>query len=189
MKKYKLKKDFSFLKAGNEVFLDFDCRKGKEFVEVYTLKSTYIGNMEVLKDTTSEFFEKIPEKPKSVWDLEGGDYYFSIQDLIVDNCIIYNYEVMNQLRELGDVFLTREEAEKEFERRKEIQKIKKYCWENSINMNNSFESQTFYSNSITGNIEYTCNFKNGNPIGYFSLKDAEKILEKFEEELKIILDV
>lgn len=64
--------------------------------------------------------EPYTEKPKSVWDLKEGDTYYSIygngnvssEEKWFDN----DYE--NNYREIGNVFLTREEAEFEVERRR-----------------------------------------------------------------------
>lgn len=69
---------------------------------------------------TESFLKPYVEKPKSVWDLKEGDTYYVI-----------DYDVMNvrsvmflddtddiNYRELGNCFLTKEEAEYELERRK-----------------------------------------------------------------------
>lgn len=69
---------------------------------------------------TEPYLDPYVEKPKSVWDLKEGDTYYVI-----------DYDVMNvrsvmflddtddiNYRELGNCFLTKEEAENELERRK-----------------------------------------------------------------------
>lgn len=58
-------------------------------------------------------------KPKSAWDLREGDEYFYIYGITVYQAYWGNSEHYDQLRILaGDVFLTKEEAEKEVERKK-----------------------------------------------------------------------
>ena len=69
-------------------------------------------------EISEDLLEPYIEKPKSVWDLQNGDTYY-----------VFDYDVMNvrsvkflddtddiNYRELGNCFLTKEEAESELER-------------------------------------------------------------------------
>ena len=73
-----------------------------------------------LDEIHEDLLEPYTEKPKSVWNLKEGDTYYSIygngnvssEEKWFDN----DYE--NNYREIGNVFLTNEEAKFEVERRK-----------------------------------------------------------------------
>lgn len=61
------------------------------------------------------------EKPKSVWDLQDGDTYYAINTFngkIYKDTFCDNGYYLGKKRELCDLFLTKEEAETEVERRK-----------------------------------------------------------------------
>ena len=63
--------------------------------------------------------EKIPHKPKSVWDLKNGDEYYYIDyygeiKSVFNECCDEDVDIIK----CGNAFLTREEAEHEVERRK-----------------------------------------------------------------------
>ena len=60
------------------------------------------------------------EKPKSVWDLKEGDTYYSIygNGNVSSEKKWFDDDYENNYREIGNVFLTKEEAEFEVERRK-----------------------------------------------------------------------
>lgn len=107
MKQYKVLKDFPSSDGGY----------------IHELGTTY-------KPTQSEtrtenllkfgFIEEIPEQPKTVWDLERGDNFWFIN---ADDKSAYVsrskwHSTYEPEREIGDVFLTKEEAEKELARRK-----------------------------------------------------------------------
>lgn len=65
--------------------------------------------------------EKIPQKPKSVCDLKHGDEYYYINMFCgVTRTTFYNdtYDTDKKIIEVGNAFLTREEADHEAERRK-----------------------------------------------------------------------
>lgn len=126
MKQYKLLKDLPTFKAGDIFELEYtgdltfvehgDTHKTAVPLVVAYTKLTLEKFPNILKD----WFEEIPEKPKTVEDLKEGDkwYYISYNSMChyvassrVLNCI-------NTFREVGNVFLTGEEAEKELARRK-----------------------------------------------------------------------
>jgi hypothetical protein len=60
----------------------------------------------------------VKPKPKSVWDLKVGDKHWCILSYGMEECSWINGEADLKRRELNNVFLTKEEAEFEVERRK-----------------------------------------------------------------------
>ena len=68
------------------------------------------------------------QKPKTIWDLniEDGEEYYVLWSDGSTGCHIFNSQDDEVLREMGNVFLTREEAEFEKERRKIEAILRKY---------------------------------------------------------------
>ena len=62
--------------------------------------------------------EKIPQKPKSVWDLTEEDMYYFINCYGEIDSTFYDCDEDVDIIKCGNAFLTREEAEHEVERRK-----------------------------------------------------------------------
>lgn len=82
------------------------------------------------EDIKSLIIEKAEaeQKPKSIWDLkkEDGEQYYVLRttgDINIDN---FSSRLDEYIREAGNVFLTREEAEFEIERRKIEVIMRKY---------------------------------------------------------------
>lgn len=69
---------------------------------------------------TEPYLDPYVEKPKSVWDLKEGDTYYSIygNGNVSSEEKWFDDDYENHYREIGNVFLTREEAEFEVERRR-----------------------------------------------------------------------
>lgn len=96
------------------------------------------------------------------------------------------------------MFLSAEEAQKELEKRNAIQRIKKYCWENNIeladtdfsnNINNkkffiyyNIVNKKFFSDSFVYSICY-------NIFLFKNKSDAQKVIENCEDDLKIIFNI
>ena len=66
--------------------------------------------------------------PKSIWDLVYGDKFISINAFgdITENCIWEDTVFDEEMRSAGNVFLTKEEASKEVDRRKVETLLLKY---------------------------------------------------------------
>lgn len=147
MKKYKLKKDFLHLRAGDVV--DVFKRKDEWPISitkyVISIKDWLIA--EIVDSTHfvfEEYFEEIKEERKSIFNLEEWDKYYYLY--IHWEVGLYTYEDTNfDNNTIGvwNAFLTRQEAKKEVERRKAIQKIKKYCWENNIKYKENVSNNGF----------------------------------------------
>lgn len=85
------------------------------------------GEYEV-KEGFVDLLEK--PKPKSVWDLEGGDKYYYIDEYgDISDSRIGNDSFEGAKFSIGNVFLTEEDAEFAVERLKVIAELKKYAKE------------------------------------------------------------
>lgn len=119
MKRYKLLKDLPLFDAGEDGFyLDPDgnmrhndgCR-GRTVISAIDLAR--------FPHILVRWFEEIPEKLRTVWDLEEGDEYWFIDAINVIDRDIWNGGIFCiQNRRVGNVFLTKDEAKKELARRK-----------------------------------------------------------------------
>lgn len=123
MKKYRLKKDLPTFKAGDEFFIPSS--GGLWLIEDYTNDGPISKILAYTQSTLDKFpniltdwFEEIPEQPETVWDLENGDDFWLVDTSEAEVCMCQWVNVYKPERECGDVFLTREEAEKELARRK-----------------------------------------------------------------------
>ncbi len=119
MKWYKLLKDLPMFDAGEEEFyLDPDgnlmhCAPGRG--ETIYPAPTLARHPEILQD----WFEEIPEQPKTVWDLKKGDMMAVIDEDFEAFEREWDDDASDHyIRSMGDVFLTKEDAEKELARRK-----------------------------------------------------------------------
>ena len=88
-------------------------------------KDKYYYNVEwehddYLDEIYEDLLEPYTEKHKSVWDLKEGDTYYSIygNGNVSSEKKWFDDDYENNYREIGNVFLTREEAEFEVERRR-----------------------------------------------------------------------
>lgn len=99
--------------------------KLKDLMEQYGEYDVVLSKREA---TNEIMIEGRKPKPKTVWDLEKGDNHHWI-DITGDVCINVPWkdtEEDKQAREIGNVFLTKEEAEKDVERRKVENLLLKY---------------------------------------------------------------
>ena len=88
--------------------------------------------------------EKIPQKPKSVWDLKIGDEYWYITLLGYVEEVSYQSddEDINIIKS-GNAFLTREEAEFEVERRKCESILLKYGTMDLISLGDNYTKKYY----------------------------------------------
>lgn len=125
MKKYKLKKDLPTFKAGDKFALrvdgglwliddydesgDIDCR-----VKAYDKQT-----LSKFPNIITDWFEEIPEEPKTVWDLKEGDNGWFIEGGGVKKYVSMDeieLEFFKDKIEVGDGFTTVKEAKKELAR-------------------------------------------------------------------------
>lgn len=192
MKKYKLKKDLPTWKAGTIFWIwEDECLYGlsEDNKPIMVYSAITLINFDLLKN--SEWFEEVEEE-KSIFELDYGDKYFYIDDFSeVKEAEVENETFENDLN-YGNVFLTKEEAEKELRKREAIMKIKKYCWENDIEIEyNREKSYIITYDFVREKFIYTylpeimpvC------PFYFNEIIKTERIIENCKKDLKIIFDV
>lgn len=65
------------------------------------------------------YIERIPEQPNTVWDLKNGDRYYIIELGAHITRVTWTSDIFDKsAREIGNIFLTKADAEKELARRK-----------------------------------------------------------------------
>ena len=92
---------------------DYSFNTDKYFYNVEWEQDDYLDEIH------EDLLEPYIEKPKSVWDLKEGDRYYVISERYGEVLeTTWKYNIDSNSREIGNAFLTREEAEFEVERRK-----------------------------------------------------------------------
>lgn len=131
--------------------------------------------------------EKIPQKPKTVWDLKNGDEYYYINMCGNVNITTFSNdtcEIDKKIIEVGNAFLTKEEAKNEVERRKCESILLKYGTRNFM----SFEYYDdkyyiMYNNTLENVYVDCCNFMQIQGSIYFKTKElAQKAIDEVTEE-------
>lgn len=118
-------------------------------------------------------------KPKTVWDIEKGDVYYTVHP---KDIVCYEFNGMDfdiEARENGNMFLTREEAQFEVERRKIEAIMRKYSRPFEEEKNNYF----IYYDHCVKVILTSCwrNYDFG--VYYFKTKEiAQKVIDEVGEE-------
>lgn len=120
--------------------------KLKELIEKY-------GEYEVKEGFLNQL-EK--PKPKTIYDLKKGDGYYGITDAGRTFFAIWENEHNNNKNhlEIGNVFLTKEEAEFEFERLKVVAKLKKYARPFVVGVKNYFIVLYGYDDRLNSNFNF-----------------------------------
>lgn len=125
MKRYRLLKDLPTFKAGEEFALskwgglwkiEGYNERGEWFSEVCAYSHRTLENF---PNILTDWFEEIPEEPKTVDDLEEGDECWMLDTDLEPLRIEWRgtpYDI--RLRELGLIYLTKKELEHELARRK-----------------------------------------------------------------------
>lgn len=199
MKQYKLKTDFLHIKAWTVV--DISKRKDEWTISitryVISIKDWLIAEIvESTKFSFEDYFEEVKEEKKSIFNLKVWDRYYLISDNAYVEYITFENDGCNDnFIDIWNVFLTEEEAKKEVKRRKAIQKIKKYCWENNIEYKENVSNNDFpfyimknkkkWFEPWSGNINDSYDWF----LFLESVNDCNKIIRDCEEYLKTIFEV
>lgn len=120
------------------------------------------------------------QKPKSIWDLkiEDGEQYYVLRTTGDINIDYFSSRLDEYIRETGNVFLTREEAEFEQERRK-IETILKKYGKPFENGGDNYFLYLYNCTSIRGGFNSTFNY--GVPC-FASEEIAQKVIEDIGED-------
>lgn len=132
--------------------------------------------------------EKIPQKPKTVWDLkEEEDYYYIDMCGNVDRTTSRNstYFADEKIIKIGNAFLTKEEAKHEAERRKCEAVLLKYGTRDFMSFGNcSVNKYNIYYSYNINEIVIDCNvYTNRQGTIYFETSElAQKAIDEVTEE-------
>lgn len=120
MKRYKLKKDLPTFKAGEEFYISQNGNLVKRGEYIFDCIVAYAAQtLEKFPNILTDWFEEIPEELKTAADLRDGDRYYFIQNDGFVCCSIWDHDETDKGRaEIGNIFLTEEEAVRALARRK-----------------------------------------------------------------------
>lgn len=212
MKKYKLLKDLPRAKAGEIVIITnaHSNTAGILKINKWNEDETQRPRLAFIHTkNVDEWLEEIQE-PKNVWELKKWDSYWFISNTDIFGDIITDYEEfkVNYLN-IGNAFSTQKEARKELNKRKALQRVRKYCYDNNIKLFSDEElkeilNDNIYKHHSKGiyfyymyyhamdkkfNISFASFVKY---IHYFYFKkkeDVEQVIQNCENDLKIIFNV
>lgn len=133
---------------------------------------------EKVEQFKSELIKSIEEKenkPKTVWDLKDGDRYYIIYPRNIEYYAFNGQDFDIEIRENGNMFLTREEAEFELERRKIEAIMKKYSRPFECEKCNWIIFYDYVHKAI--DVTYSANYDYGTI--YFESKEvAQKVIDE-----------
>lgn len=196
MKRYILKKELPTFKVGEK----FELSRSGNLIQRNKgdFGDLVVYHRETLKkfpNVLKEWFEEMPEKPETVWDLMDGDKYYSISsDGFITTekyCLGTQYDDDRRVA-LGNAFLTREDAEKEIALREAREILKKDTkgfqpdWDN--NNEPKYEVYYNYNNEClyTCCYEYCCAHQD---LWFATAEDAEASIKAHPNEWKTYLGV
>lgn len=150
---------------------DYSFNKDKYFYNVEWQCDDYLDEIH------EDLLEPYVEKPKTVWDLKEGDTYYSIygNGNVSSEKKWFDDDYENNYREVGNVFLTKEEAEFEVERRK----IETEMLRLGGRRNFKFDGDNYgiyYCDGI--NVVYYCNTMYQGLIYFDTVKEAHDAIKE-----------
>lgn len=128
--------------------------------------------------------EKIPQKPKTVWDLTKEDKYYYINCYGEIDSTFYDCEEDVDIIKCGNAFLTEKEAHFEVERRKCEAILLKYGTRDIRSLDDDTNKYyIIFDNSVDKIIFPCCNYMQNQGTIYFESKElALKAIEEVGEE-------
>ena len=130
--------------------------------------------------------EKIPQKPKSVWDLKNGDnYYYTYSGGCTITTYYNNHDTDKKRIKFGNAFLTEKEALFEVERRKCEAILLKYGTRDMMSISDDDTNKYFicYNNYVHGIAVNKNQFVQNQGTIYFKTKElAQKAIDEVGEE-------
>ena len=141
-----------------------------------------------------EIIEKSKEKKKTRPE-EGDDLYIICEGEVVEDTF-ENVEKVYDLYDSLDLFLDEQEAQEELNKRQALRRIKDFIIENGIdtdvdwNCKNTGKYLVFYSYYQKRlDIDYTGGLKKSNLPYFKSTEEANKVIEHYGEDYKILLGI
>ena len=128
--------------------------------------------------------EKIPQKPKSVWELTEEDMYYCIHNYGDISQYLFDSDTDKDIRDLGNAFLTEEEAYHELERRKCEAILLKYGTRDIRSLDDDTNKYyIIFDNSVDKIIFPCCNYMQNQGTIYFESKElAQKAIKEVGED-------
>lgn len=153
----------------------------KADIEKYVIERTEEFKKELNEEVKQMIKEANQGQVKSVWDLkkeDGEDYYRLYSDGDIERVVFYT-DCDEQARDIGNVFLTREEAEFEAERRKIEVIIRKYSRPFKLNESNYVIKHNVAFNMVELGLFATTDYG----IPYFESREiAKKVIDEIGED-------
>lgn len=200
MKRYKLKKDLPTFKAGEEFRLAENgnlIREGNATLDYVVAYSR--GTLENFPNILADWFEEIPERPKTVWDLKKGDECWIVRcsDCSAPYAGRYAWhgdDMLRHFRDMGELFLTEQEAERHIERSKARAILMRDTKGFKVGKNNGrfyFIRYDIYDDDF--DVDYWSSDNSGtyisSPINFATEEDAKESIDKHRREWLIYLGV
>ena len=155
--------------------------------EIYTDSPNHVVNAFKNLDTTNDgvlcLYAKKP-KPKSVWDLEDGDEHAWVDGLgkVKDNYLWRDESSDSMARDVGNIFLTKEEALKDVERRKVETLLVKYGGRRWFKLNDKNWIIDYDCNSNVFRFAYMKRDQRQGCIYFDTYEQAQKAVEEIGYE-------
>ena len=149
----------------------------KDIIENYSEELKYLSSSEI--ENLQALLEDIRNRPKSIWDLETKDcetYYrlYGAGNIVME---AFSAKCDEDVRDIGNAFLTREEAEFEKERRKIEAIMRKYSRPFDEDKINYFIECNHHSNGKTIGINYYYSTDYGSPC-FESKEIGRKVIDE-----------
>lgn len=203
MKKFILKKNLPLAKAWEIVVIKKNFWNSSIYRVYEFLENDKYNTWKLLASIEEKdlniWLEEIKEKPKSIFDLKKwGTYYYVNHYWQIQECRYIHYENLDIIINNWKSYISYEEAEKELKKRQAIQRIKKYCWENNIELAdrefilNDLNVKTYICYDISDDIfcidYFTDSFSNQDFI-FKNMVVAQKVIDNCEKDLRIIFNI
>jgi len=134
-----------------------------------------------LKKEVEEMVTNEANKTKTVWGLKKADeerYYHLFSDGVIDK-LVFNTDYDKQARDMGNAFLTREEAEFEVERRKIEAVMRRYSRPFKIGVYNHIIKYNQSTNTVFASADWSTNT---GTVYFESEEIAKKVINEIGED-------
>lgn len=155
---------------------------GKYMVKVKDLVGKY-GNREVDEVELEKILK--PEKVKTIYNLENEDKYYYISEIGICEWAFWTNNNFNKLQlAIGNIFLTKEDAEFEVEYLKVKAELKRYAsmCEEPIDRSNAYQCKFYCSAAFDGMQFFNTNSIVGDNIYFTDILILEQAVQEIGEE-------